>query len=113
MLEHVRDDTSAIGELVRILSPEGFVLLIVARTESGGLTEDWAFADPAKNFHYRGYGGDFDQKLFSTVPHIHVLAAAERDPVTGDEKRLHMLTKSLFWRDRWLSTLRNAVAAAS
>jgi hypothetical protein len=112
VLEHVRDDIKAIRELVRILSPQGFALLIVPRTESGTTTEDWAFADPARNFHYRGYGRDFDSKLASAVPEAHVIAAADRDPVTDDEKRLHILTKSVFWRDRLLSKLPGAASAA-
>src|SRR5438874_10108510 len=60
VIEHVADDRKAIGELIRILSPRGFLLLAYPRSEEGGLTEDWGFADPAKNGHYRGYGHDFD-----------------------------------------------------
>jgi 2-polyprenyl-3-methyl-5-hydroxy-6-metoxy-1,4-benzoquinol methylase len=104
VLEHVKDDTKAIAELVRILSPEGFLVLAVPRTETGEATEDWGFADPVKNFHYRGYGRDFDARLKSVVPGVHVLAQERADPVTGDTKRFHVLTKSRFWRDRFLAS---------
>jgi SAM-dependent methyltransferase len=105
VLEHVRDDASALRELLRILSPDGFLLLIVPRVLSGGLTEDWGFPDPAKNFHYRGYGRDFDARLVAGLPDVHVLAAALPDPVTADAKRIHVLTKSDFWRDRLLANV--------
>ena len=105
VLEHVRDDASALRELTRILSARGFLVLIVPRVLTGILTEDWGFPDPAKNFHYRGYGRDFDAMLVNTLPNIHILAAALPDPVTGDTKRIHVLTKSDFWRDRMLANV--------
>jgi ubiquinone/menaquinone biosynthesis C-methylase UbiE len=101
VLEHVRDDAQALRELVRIVSNEGFILLIVPRAETGSATDDWGFADPEKNFHYRGYGNDFPARIAGIVPNTHVLMAETSDPVTGDAKRIHMLTKSAFWRDRW------------
>jgi SAM-dependent methyltransferase len=103
VLEHIRDDAQALRELVRVVSPAGFILLIVPRTETGFLTDDWGFADPEKNFHYRGYGRDFDARIAGIVPNAYVLAAEASDPVTGDRKRMYMLTKSAFWRDRWLT----------
>jgi SAM-dependent methyltransferase len=113
VLEHVHDDTSALRELTRILSPEGFLLLIVPRVLSGGLTEDWGFPDPAKNFHYRGYGSDFDARLVSILPELHIMAAALPDPVTGDVKRVHVFTRSDFWRDRLLAEVSAALLLAS
>jgi SAM-dependent methyltransferase len=105
VLEHVRDDAKALRELIRILSPRGFLILIVPRVLTGIWTQDWGFPDPAKNFHYRGYGRDFDAMLANTLPNIHILAAALPDPVTGDAKNIHMLTKSDFWRDRLLANV--------
>jgi 2-polyprenyl-3-methyl-5-hydroxy-6-metoxy-1,4-benzoquinol methylase len=103
VLEHIRDDAQALRELVRVVSPAGFILLIVPRTETGSVTDDWGFADPEKNFHYRGYGRDFDARITGIVPNAYVLAAEASDPVTGDGKRIHLLTKSAFWRDRWFA----------
>ena len=105
VLEHVRDDTKAISELARILSKEGFLLVIVPRTGQGKMTADWGFPDPQRNFHYRGYGLDFNSKLVATVPDAFVAAIEAPDPVTGDSKRLHILTKSAFWHDRLRTVL--------
>jgi len=105
VLEHVRDDAGALRELVRILSPQGFLILIVPRVLAGISTQDWGFPDPAKNFHYRGYGRDFDAMLVNTLTDIHIVAAALPDPVTGDAKNIHVLTKSAFWRDRLLANV--------
>jgi SAM-dependent methyltransferase len=113
VLEHVRDDAKALRELMRVLSPDGFLLLIVPRSEAGTLTDDWAFPDPAKNFHYRGYGRDFETSLAKAVPQAHVVIVEAADPVTGDAKRLHMLTKSIFWRERWLATAPGALPIGS
>ena len=33
------------------------------RNSNGDVTQDWGFADPSKNSHYRGYGQDFDGVL--------------------------------------------------
>jgi SAM-dependent methyltransferase len=103
VLEHVGDDARALSELIRILSPQGFLVLIVPRVLTGNVTEDWGFPDPAKNFHYRGYGRDFDARLVNTLPDIHIIAVALPDPVTGDIKRIHVVTKSDFWRERLLA----------
>jgi SAM-dependent methyltransferase len=105
VLEHVGDDARALGELIRILSPQGFLILIVPRVLTGSMTEDWGFPDPAKNYHYRGYGRDFDARLVNILPNVHIMAAALPDPVTGDAKRIHVLTKSDFWRDRLLANV--------
>jgi SAM-dependent methyltransferase len=112
VLEHVRDDTKAISELARILSKEGFLLVIVPRTGQGKITADWGFPDPQRNFHYRGYGRDFDSKLVAMVPDAFVAAIEVPDPVTGDSKRLHLITKSAFWRDR-INSSRNVLDAAT
>jgi SAM-dependent methyltransferase len=100
VLEHVKEDEQAIRELVRILSLRGFLVLAVPRADTGETTEDWGFADPARNMHYRGYGREFDARLASIVSPIHVFAVTQRDPVTGDARKFHLLTKSDFWRDR-------------
>lgn len=100
VLEHVKDDERAIRELVRILSPEGFLILAMPRPEEGEATEDWGFADPDKNLHYRGYGRDFDGRLKAIVSPVRVFAVELPDPVTGDTKRFHLLTKSDFWNGR-------------
>jgi SAM-dependent methyltransferase len=101
VLEHVRDDAKAICELARILSSRGFLLIIVPGTGYGKETVDWGFPDPKRNFHYRGYGRNFDSRLAALVPDANVVAIEASDPVTGDKKRLHVLTRSTFWHQRF------------
>jgi len=101
VLEHVADDAKAIRELARILSKEGFLVLAVPRTEVGETTEDWGFADPEKNLHYRGYGRDLDDRLRKIVPDAYLFPLEYPDPVTGDAKKFYLLTKSNFWRDKF------------
>jgi SAM-dependent methyltransferase len=100
VLEHVADDAKAIRELARILSKNGFLILAVPRTETGETTQDWGFADPHKNLHYRGYGKDLDEKLRMTAPGAYHFPVEHRDPVTGDAKKFYLLTKSNFWRNK-------------
>lgn len=100
VLEHVQDDERAVKELIRILSPRGFLVLAVPRVETGRLTSDWGFADPARNLHYRGYGYDFDDRLVCLADGARVFAIDQADPVTGDRKRFHIVTKSEVWAGR-------------
>jgi SAM-dependent methyltransferase len=100
VLEHVKDDAKAMRELARILSKEGFLIVAVPRTEAGEITQDWGFADPAKNLHYRGYGLDLDEKLRKITPDAYHFPIEYPDPVTGDAKKFYLLTKSNFWRGK-------------
>jgi SAM-dependent methyltransferase len=100
VLEHVKDDERAVKELIRVLSPRGFLVLAVPRVETGRLTSDWGYADPARNLHYRGYGYDFDDRLVRIAFGARVFAIDQADPVTGDRKRFHLVTKSEEWTRR-------------
>jgi len=109
VIEHVADDRQAIRELTRILSPRGFLILAYPRAEDGGLTEDWGFADPGKNGHYRGYGRDFDGTLAATVPEAQAIALEKEDPVTGDAKKFSFICKSPEWAARILECVPGAL----
>jgi SAM-dependent methyltransferase len=100
VLEHVKDDKQALRELVRILSPQGFLVMAVPHTEDSAVTDDWGFANPTKNLHYRAYGRDFDTRIASIVAPAHAFSLEPKDPATGDLKRFQIITKSDFWRDR-------------
>jgi SAM-dependent methyltransferase len=102
VIEHVPDDRKAIRELTRILSRQGFLLLVYPRAEEGDITEDWGFADPEKNGHYRGYGRDFEGVLADSLPGIAAIAVEATDPVTGDGKKFAIISKSLVWTRRVL-----------
>jgi SAM-dependent methyltransferase len=108
VIEHVADDKRAIAELVRILSPRGFLVLAYPRTEHGEPTQDWGHADPARNEHYRAYGCDFELQLAGISPEVAAIAIKGRDPVTGDGKRFSILSKSQFWTGRILACVPGA-----
>ncbi len=71
VLEHIPDDIKAISELLRVLKPDGWMLLSVPiKKELEKTEEDLELADPQKRLqrfgnidHVRNYGGDFDEKL--------------------------------------------------
>jgi SAM-dependent methyltransferase len=108
VIEHVPDDRRAIRELTRIVAPLGFLLLAYPRSEEGDLTQDWGFADPAKNGHYRGYGSDFDRVVAETVPQAQTIAIVAGDPVTGDSKKFAIISKSSAWTERVLDRVPGA-----
>jgi SAM-dependent methyltransferase len=105
VIEHVADDTRAVRELVRIVSPKGFLVLAYPRTEHGEPTQDWGRPDPARNEHYRAYGADFEPQLAGISPDVTAIAIKGRDPVTGDGKRFSILSKSKFWTAHILASV--------
>jgi SAM-dependent methyltransferase len=108
VIEHVADDRAAIGELTRILSPQGFLLLAFPRVEHGDRTDDWGFADPRKNGHFRGYGRDFDEVIAASAPGAQMLAIVAEDPVTGDPKKFAIVCKSREDARRFRACLKGA-----
>ncbi len=69
VLEHVADDTAALGELLRVVKPDGIVQMTVPTPHSQLWTEDWGFADPDAYEHYRGYGSDLPLRLGAAIRH--------------------------------------------
>jgi hypothetical protein len=104
----VADDRGAVAELVRILTHRGFLVLAYPRTEHGEPTQDWGHPDPTKNEHFRAYGSDFDRALARISPDVAAIAVKGRDPVTGDDKRFSILSKSEFWTGHILSRVPEA-----
>lgn len=69
-LEHVNNDRQAIAELRRVLSPSGWVLLMVPISSSSETFEDPSITDPrlrekyfGQSDHVRHYGHDFIERL--------------------------------------------------
>jgi SAM-dependent methyltransferase len=108
VIEHVADDRRAISELVRILSRRGFLVLAYPRTEHSQSTQDWGYPDPARNMHYRAYGADFERSLGNVAPELAAIAIKGRDPVTGDDKRFSVLSRSRFWIEHILARVPGA-----
>ncbi len=82
VLEHVADDTAAIGEMLRVVGPHGVVAFTVPSPIHRLATDDWGFADPRKNEHHRDYGADFAGEIRQRFPDVSVLLVIARDPVT-------------------------------
>jgi len=106
VIEHVADDRNALRELLRIVSRRGFLILAYPRAEKGGSTVDWGYADPARNFHYRGYGSDFDTVMSNLA--VAAIGIENADLVTGDRKRFNILSKSNAWSERILERVAGA-----
>lgn len=84
VLEHVKDDDKALGELMRITSDRGFLQISVPGSCRMEKTRDWGFPDTSKHGHYRQYGMDFDLKYQNVFgSDIQKVAVAAADPVTG------------------------------
>lgn len=94
VLEHVRDHTKAIQEMIRVVGPTGLVHVCVPSPASNLRTVDWGFPDPKKTFHYRWYGADAGMILAKNHSNLHVMAAIGRDPVTDTYDIVFWLSRS-------------------
>jgi SAM-dependent methyltransferase len=101
VLEHVGDDRAALGELLRITAPDGFLYLAVPDPFREDVTRDWGFPKPEKYGHWRVYGGDVAQRFERYVPEQPILAYRGEDPVTGEWEGAFLLPKSAA-RHRWI-----------
>jgi SAM-dependent methyltransferase len=82
VLEHVPDDVKALRESLRIVMPNGVVHVCAPSPIYRWETEDWGFADPNKNYHYRIYGCDFPMQMCKRIGDLLCLGVLGRDPVT-------------------------------
>ncbi len=84
VLEFVKDDRGAFGELVRI----GSEILILHITFASGLTDERSthVDEPSGEYgHYHDYGRDFEERLGTAEHGLSTLIAEIADPVTGDD----------------------------
>jgi SAM-dependent methyltransferase len=63
VLEHIDDDSAAIGELHRVLRPQSGDLIVSVPMSSEPTTVEYGFADPMDSGHWRAYGEDFQTRL--------------------------------------------------
>jgi len=110
VLEHVADDNKALHELLRILTPDGLLWLVVPDPFREEKTRDWGFAKPEKHGHYRVYGADFADRLTRYLPDQPVISYMGEDPVTGERDGCFLLPKSPEKR-RWIEARLGADAA--
>lgn len=94
VLEHVSDDRQALADSLRVVGPEGVVHISVPDPMWRQFTEDWGFADPAQNQHFRIYGADFPWRVGSQFEDVFCLGISGRDPVTGKPDIFYFLSRS-------------------
>jgi len=94
VLEHVEDDIGAIREMLRVVGPSGLVALTVPTPLFRWSTEDWHFADAARNYHFRDYGADFASNVVNTIPGARAMIAIGRDAITGIADHVYFLSLS-------------------
>ena len=99
VLEHVPDDGLALGEMRRVLSPEGRLILCVPITL--GRRETWEFdgPNPLLNDHCYDYGEDFPQRLEAAGFSGHSYRIDELVP-EEDHRRLAITKESFFVLER-------------
>lgn len=95
VLEHIQDDRLALREMLRIISPLGFILLAVPSPFHREKTVDWGFPKQEEHGHYRVYGGDIGEVLLDEVVgnscyHRVVI----EDTVTSSQDCVYLLSKS-------------------
>ena len=98
ILEHIKNDTVAIEELIRILKPGGQVYIMVPQPAlpSNAITRDWGYPDENDYGHYRIYGRDFKDKLISITKATAKLDVFEKiDSFTSKKELIYVLTKNV------------------
>jgi hypothetical protein len=57
-------------------------------------TDDWGFADPARNDHVRDYGADLGRNLCRRTPGAHGAGVVGIDPVTFSADVIFIFSRS-------------------
>jgi SAM-dependent methyltransferase len=82
ILEHIKDDASAIKELHRILEPLRGEMVISVPMRPSALTEEYGRARKEESGHWRMYGDDFEERLraegFAVRRGAYALSSSER-----------------------------------
>ncbi len=99
VIEHVPDDAKALGECLRVAGEAGVVHVTAPSPSYRYTTQDWGFADPEKNEHYRDYGADMGRDLCRRTPGAHGVGVIGHDPAT-------FATDTIFFFSRSEATLR-------
>lgn len=94
VLEHVADDARALRELLRILTPDGFVFLSVPDTMMLTETTDWGYPRRDLHGHYRHYGRDFPRRIEASAPDAYWLRVVEIDDSTLVPDEVYLISQS-------------------
>lgn len=100
VLEHVADHRAALRELVRVLSPQGFLFLSFPDPVKLEHTIDWGYPDYDRSGHYRHFGRDVEEVFRQEMPECHVVGVTTRDNVTGLGDVAYFITRNPDWLRR-------------
>jgi hypothetical protein len=120
VLEHVPDDRKAMGELARVLKPDGWAVIMVPYfPERGPTFEDFTVTDPAERLklfgqedHVRIYGNDFVERLKESGFEVRVLHSLDfmtpdeitRSGISGFSDHVFLCTKAGISDNSYLSS---------
>jgi SAM-dependent methyltransferase len=85
VLEHVRDDRTAVREIYRILAPGGYAVVQVPYDPDLPETVEYGAPEPLEEGHVRTYGADYAERLTAGFP---VEKADVLSNLTDEEARL-------------------------
>jgi SAM-dependent methyltransferase len=85
VLEHVRDDRTAVSEIHRILAPGGYAVVQVPYDPNLPETVEYDAPNPLEEGHLRTYGADYAERLTAGLP---VEKANVLSNLTEEEARL-------------------------
>ena len=107
VLEHVRDDSLALAECLRVVG-NGVIHINAPLTNWLAETDDWGYADSSRTFHYRHYGADLGLRLTSAVDGVFCFAATGMDPVTQVMDQVYFFSKSGIRLKRFMTLLQSS-----
>ena len=109
VLEHVQYDNSAMNELARVAKKDGFVFLSFPDPVRMTTTVEWDQPRSDQHDHWRVYGRDVEDRFRRYIPHVHILAHEEPDPVSGAPDIVYFLCHSESAVERIRAALGNPV----
>jgi SAM-dependent methyltransferase len=93
VLEFVPDDHASFSEIIRILSPEGLLHLVLSQPLIRPNCLDFETATGVHQYFHL-YGHDFAERFKLKERGIHLLMVSARDAVTGVSETVHLLSKT-------------------
>jgi predicted SAM-dependent methyltransferase len=94
VLEHIADDSLAVKELLRILTPQGVIHINIPNPAYNLETRDWGYPDPKIYDHYRHYGSDFLLRMEPVLQNAYALQIIDIDDVTETIEMVYFIAKS-------------------
>jgi len=92
VLEHIPDDRKALREMLRVVKPDGFIVLAVPSPLQLERTNDWGYPDEKQHGHFRIYGQDITNMLDDVVGKENYVQIMLKDPVTGSSDCVFVLS---------------------